>query len=145
MPITLRTLKKRSKQAVPILVRHYGLDASDVFLAEPGESYHGLVIRCTHGSGDPCRVKDRPRCSCTYHPLGGTPMTGGMSCGEEPEWSERTTLETLQDYLIWGERPATMTDREWQQTLRIARVTPFDQATFDAWMRETDTPDRAEA
>ena len=30
-------------------------------------------------------------------------MTGGMDGGMEPEWSERTTLETLADHVRWSE------------------------------------------
>ncbi|AWN51593.1 hypothetical protein [Methylobacterium sp. 17Sr1-1] len=137
--LTLRTLKKKSKQALPILLKHYGLDPADVFLAERGENYHGLVVRCTHGAGDPCRVEDRPRCGCTSHPLKGTPMTGEVSGYYEPEWGERTTLETLVQRVMWDDRPATMTDREWRRTLAIAGVTPVTEAEIDAWAREDST------
>lgn len=139
--ITLRTLKKRSRLARDLLVDHYGLDPDTIFPAERGENYHGLVIRCTHGAGDPCRTPGRPRCDCTSHPLKGTLMTGGMSGYETPEWDEETLLETLTDYVSWGERPATMSDREWRLTLSITRVKPFNEEEFTRWMRECDAED----
>lgn len=96
MPMTLRTLKKKSKQALPIMLKHYPRELTgEVFTAERGANYHGRVIRCTHGTGDPCLVKGRPRCECTYHPLKGTPMVGAMSGYYEPEWDERPVLEDL--------------------------------------------------
>lgn len=137
--ITLRTLKEKSKQALPILLKHYGLDPASVFLAEAGENYHGLVIRCEHGEGDPSRVPGRPRCDCTSHPLAGTPMTGEVSGYYEPEWDERTTIEALMQRVMWNDRPATMTDAEWAAALTITGVTPVTEAEIDAWAREDAT------
>lgn len=129
MPMTLRTLKKRSKQAQPILERHFsGSLIGEQFPAARGENYHGLVIRCTHGSGDPCLVAGRPRCECTWHPLKGTPMIGGMSGYYEPEWSEQTLYEVLSEVLRWSDKPGTMTDAEWANALRIVGLTPAKHA-----------------
>ncbi|MBP27888.1 MAG: hypothetical protein CL858_29460 [Cupriavidus sp.] len=126
--MTLRTLKKRSKQALPILQKHFPDSLGEVFLAQRGENYHGLVIRCTHGAGDPCRVKGRPRCECSYHPLPGTPMSGGMSGYYEPEWDEHTVYEVLREVLWWTDKPDTMTNAEWAAALRIVRMTPASHA-----------------
>lgn len=126
--ITLRTLKKRSKQALPILEKHFPHSLGEVFPAKRGENYHGMVIRCEHGAGDPSLVKDRPRCECTYHPLAGTPMSGGMSGYYEPEWDESTVYEVLCEVLRWSEKPGTMTDAEWAAALRIVGMTPAGQA-----------------
>lgn len=41
--MNLRTLKKRSQEAASILEKHYG---DKTFLAERGENYHGLKVRC---------------------------------------------------------------------------------------------------
>lgn len=138
MPMTLRTLKKRSKQARPILEKHFPESLiGEQFMAERGASYHGLVIRCTHGSGDPCLVEGRPRCECTYHPLKGTPMIGGMSGYYEPEWSEQTLYEVLSGVLHWSDKPEPMTDAEWARALRIVGLTPAKHAAFtEAFERE---------
>ncbi|BAQ44349.1 hypothetical protein [Methylobacterium aquaticum] len=134
--LTLRTLKKKSKQAQPILLKHYGLDPADVFLAERGVNHHEFVIRCTHGAGDL-----RPYCGCNSHPLKGTPMTGGMSGGEEPEWSESTLLGRLMDSVRWCGRPETMSDAEWAQALKISGATPVDYDALVAEMKAADFPD----
>lgn len=138
--ITLRTLKRRSKRALPILEKHFPHSLGEVFEAERGANYHGLVIRCEHGAGDPCLVKDRPRCECTWHPLAGTMMTGGMSGGEQPEWSEETVYGVLSDVLWWSDRPASMTDAEWVEALRVVGMTPASHAermsSLDREMRE---------
>lgn len=126
--MTLRTLKKRSKQALPVLRQHFPHSLGEVFLAVRGENYHGLVIRCTHGAGDPCRKEGRPHCECTHHPLPGTPMSGGMSGYYEPEWDEHTVYEVLREVLWWTEKPASMTDAEWIAALRIVRMTPAAHA-----------------
>ena len=139
--ITLRTLKKLSKQALPVLQKHYPDALGDVFEAVRGENYHGLVIRCSHGAGDPCLVEGRPRCDCTYHPLAGTPMTGGMDGGYEPEWSEKTVYEVLSDVTWWSDKPASMTDAEWAAALRIVGMTPASHAermaSLNREMRQT--------
>lgn len=128
MPMTLRTLKKRSKQGLPILQRHFPHSLGEVFPAKRGENYHGLVIRCTHGSGDPDQVAGRRRCECSWHPLPGTPMSGGMSGYYEPEWDETTAYGVLQDVVGWNEKPAAMTDAEWADALAIVGWTPATHA-----------------
>lgn len=141
MATTLRTIKKRSKQALPILLTHYpdaANAAGEMFLAERGENHHEFVVRCTHGVGDPCRVKGRPRCECTYHPLPGTPMFGGMFGYYEPEWDEKTALTVLQDAVLYHDRPAAMTDREWRRTLAISRRQPLTEADIRAMWGEDD-------
>ncbi|MGX9983917.1 hypothetical protein [Methylobacterium fujisawaense] len=145
--MTLRTLKKRSKQALPILQKHYPQvleSLGPVFLAERGENYHGYVIRCTHGAGD---VTDRMRryCSCSYHPLPGTPMTGEVSGYYEPEWDERPVYQTLVEAVRWHDRPATMTDREWRRTLAITRTSPITEAEMAAEWGAEDESDREAA
>lgn len=124
--MNLRTLKKRSKQAVPFLIAHFGRKRADFFPAVRGDNYHGLIIRCPHKPG-------RFRCDCQCHPLPGTPMTGEMSGGEEPEWAERTALEELQQAVIWSRRPAAASDVDWQRILAITRCKPFDDTDFRRW------------
>ena len=46
--MNLRVLKKKSKQARPFIEKYYRLHAHEVFAAERGENYHGLVISCKH-------------------------------------------------------------------------------------------------
>lgn len=138
MATTLRSIKKHSKFAVGVLVAHYGLKAEDVFPAQKGENYHGLVIRCTHGAGDPCLVPGRRRCDCTYHPLPGTPMTGEMSGYYEPEWEERPTIQTLAEYVLWGDKPETMTDREWRRVLNVTGTRPLSAADIEEMSRDDD-------
>ncbi|ACL58502.1 hypothetical protein [Methylobacterium nodulans] len=141
MPMTLRILKKKSKQAAEILTKHYADQISDIFLAERCENYHGLVIRC----GCPKRDDDLRRCDHQWHPLPGTPMTGEVSGYYEPEWNERTAWETLWQLVHWGERPATMTDREWWRTKAITGTEPVDvDALVAEWERE-DALDAARA
>lgn len=145
MPMTRRVLKKRSKQALAILQAHYprSITMADIFPAER-DNYHGVVIRCTHGSGDPSLVKGRPHCNCTNHPLKGTPMTGGMSGGEQPEWDERTVLEVFWDVIAWTGRAETMTDRQWRRALAVARVKPITGAEMAAMFAD-DGAEQAEA
>lgn len=129
--MNLRTLKKLSKRALPILLDHYRRGLPKVFLAVRGDNYHGLIIRCRHyrsGSRDDCRI-----CT-TGHPLKGTPMLGEMSGGEEPEWSEKTAWEWLREFVTWSDQPATMTDAEWAETLKIARAVPVTQEEIDAML-----------
>jgi hypothetical protein len=127
--MNLRTLKKLSKQAVPVLVAHYGRRPADFFLAEKGGNYHGLKIRCHH---KPERIGTFG-CDCRYHPLKGTPMLGEVSGHEEPEWSERTAWDELHESVRWTGRPATMTDVEWVQCQRIARAQPITSEELDGW------------
>lgn len=125
--MTIRVLKKKSKQAAPLLA-HYR--ASPVFLASRGDAYHGLIIRCPH-KPDRQRFKTHG-CDCAWHPLKGTPMTGEISGYYEPEWSERTALEDLQTRITWEGRPQTMSDNEWSHALRIAGVHPITEKEVEA-------------
>lgn len=119
--MNLRILKKRSKQALPILLAHYAHHLPEqMFVAERGENYHGLVIRCKHPK------TKRFGCGCDYHPLKGTPMGGQMQGYYEPEWDEKTALEMLQDFVSEAGRPETMTDDDWDRALRVSRVKPTD-------------------
>jgi hypothetical protein len=131
-----RILKKKSKQALAILERHYaGQISGDVFLAKRDENFHGIAV-------EECR---RDRWQNHIHPLKGTPMVGACTGYYEPEWKEQTALEELWDLIILGERPRSMSDAEWRRTLRIAKVKPFDQEEFDAWARSCLANDRRES
>ena len=116
--MTLARLKDLSERAMPILRQHFGRGLGEGFLAEEGDNYHGLRIHCD--------CPDVPSYGCTRcsHPLAGTPMIGGMSCGESPEWDEETAYETLRETLWWSDRPETMTDAEWAAALAIVGMTP---------------------
>jgi hypothetical protein len=137
--MNLRTLKKLSKRSAAILSAHYGKDIPEIFLAERGENYHGVVIRCPHGkSGESLDL-----CDCHWHPLKGTPMLGATTGYYEPEWSEKTAWEWLQDLVEWGDRAATMTDAEWAETLKVARTKPITRKEIDAML--ADEPELEEA
>jgi hypothetical protein len=123
----LRILKKKSNQSASIIARHYEA-RQDTFIAERGESYHGLKIRYGH-----LRHKPRFTCQCQYHPLKGTPMFGGMSGYYEPEWEERTAFGELCELVMWGDRAGSMTDSEWERVLKITGVTPVDLVELRQW------------
>lgn len=129
--MTLRSLKKKSKQARQILIAHYRYKPEQFFLAERYDNYHGVRIRCDH-----LAKPGRFSCECQSHPLPGTPMTGGMSGGDEPEWSEHAALIDLQDTVLWSDRPASMSDRQWRRTLAIARVKPITEADIAAMLAD---------
>ncbi|WP_420104104.1 hypothetical protein [Bosea sp. (in: a-proteobacteria)] len=131
--ITLRTLKKKSKQAQAILIEHYGYKPERFFLAERGDNYHGLNIRCDH-----LRKPGRFRCDCQSHPLPHTPMTGEVSGYEEPEWDERTALEELRKKVDWEPRPASLSDKAWRRVLTISGTKPVTQADLDMWFADLD-------
>lgn len=137
--MNLRTLKKLSKRAAPILVQHYDLE---VFIAERGDNYHGLKIRCPHKRG-------RFTCDCEHHPLKGTPMVGEMSGYYEPEWKEETAWERLNEVVHWQGRAESMSDDEWAQTLKISRTQPVNDDDLRAWCEESleadDVPDGEDA
>lgn len=139
-PLTLSALKLRSELARDILVKHFDLDAKSIFLAEVSENHHGLVVVCD------CPVKGGLHgCDCQWHPLAGTPMTGGMSVGEEPEWDERTLLEHLQDAIAWTTRSdkLEMTDEEWAHAVDVAGIAPFDPIAWEAHVREDEAEQQA--
>lgn len=135
IPHRIRILKKLSKAALPLLDHfpEWQLEKKNLFLAEKSDNYTGLVIRCKHGKKHESR---RWRCDCAGHPLKGTPMTGETSGYYEPEWEERTTLEVLMGYVLWGDRPATMSDAEWERTLRITGVTPITDKDIKAMLAD---------
>lgn len=134
--MTRRILKKKSKQAREILIAHFRYTPDQFFLAERDDSYHGMRIRCGH-----LRKPARFSCECQSHPLAGTPMLGGMSGGEEPEWSERTALTDLQGLVEWGDRSAGMSDREWRRALAITRATPITDADIEAMLADDEALD----
>lgn len=119
----LRTLKKLSKAAAPLMEKHYPGQFGESFLAERGTNYHGLRISCHC----PKRT-DRPvSCECQYHPLPGTPMVGAMQGYYEPEWEEETSFGWLHEAVLWGNRPEGASDSEWAEIMRAARVTVAEQ------------------
>jgi hypothetical protein len=119
--MNLRVLKKKSKQAARILVRHYGErfgKGGNLYFAARHEDYHEQDYTCKR-----CWRK-RPRFGCDcMHPLKGTPMWGAMSGYYEPEFEGRTAYYHLCELVIWGDKPATMTDAQWQETLRLTAIT----------------------
>lgn len=129
--ITLRVLKKKSKQAREILIAHYGYKPKKFFPAERGDAYHGLRVRCDH-----LKKPGRFTCQCQSTALKGTPMAGEMSGYYEPEWEERTALEELRRKIEWEPRPNRMSDKEWRRALAISGVRPITEAEIDAWARE---------
>lgn len=136
MSMTLRTLKKRSKKAVPWLVKFFGYKPADFFPAaqtRQGENYHGLKIRCAHRPVREAWLPDATyQCcrNCSSTPLKGTPMFGCMSGYETPEWDERTAYEELSNILMWSDRPAGATEDEHRAMLRLTGLKPFDEAEF---------------
>lgn len=121
--MNLRTLKKLSKRAAPLLER-LG-DRREQFAAEREESYMGLLVGAR-------KHWERSRCHPSYegrngyltprgaeivfttragrtmvmsppcHPRKGTIMVGGMDGGESPEWSEETAWDSLTEMVIWS-------------------------------------------
>lgn len=111
--MNLRTLKKLSKRAAPLLDA-LG-DKREQFLSERSdENFHGAVIKeRKHWSRSHChpkwsdgwqqdgslvfttrsgrRVLMRP----PTHPRKGTVMVGCLSCGYEPEWDEECSWSAL--------------------------------------------------
>ena len=122
-PLTLQQLKALSEQALPILQKHFPESLCDgPYLAEDGDNYHGLRIRCD------CTDRWDDYCFRCASPLDGTPMVGGLSGYYEPEWTETTTYGALSDVLWWTERPASMTEAEWLQALAIVGMTLAEHA-----------------
>jgi hypothetical protein len=109
--MNLRTLKKLSKRATPILPL-LG-DTREQFSAKRYENYTATLIRARkHWERGATVWKDIPEPSCDRicyrarsgrvismrppsHPLKGTPMVGGMSGYYEPEWDEETAWDSL--------------------------------------------------
>ena len=128
--MNLRILKKKSKQAAVILAAHYATQISPIFSSRAGENYHGINVRCAHRRG-------RVSCGCEYHPLKGTPMLGQVSGYYEPEWDEETTYERLGELVAWADRPATMSDADWNHARKVSDTEPVDQEELDRWVRES--------
>jgi hypothetical protein len=116
--VNLRTLKKLSKRAAPLLVK-LG-DMREQFPSERGDNYHGYLITARkHWERRRVRPDYRPRneyrtkrgAEILYwsraghpillrtptHPLKGTIMAGGNDCGEQPEWYECSAWGALED------------------------------------------------
>lgn len=108
--MNLRTLKKLSKRAAPLLPL-LG-DTRQQFPAERWDNYTGLVIRARkHWDRSPCHpsyepwsdrsIKVTTRAGQTIamsppsHPLKGTVMVGAVTGYYEPEWDEQTAYEAL--------------------------------------------------
>lgn len=116
--MNLRTLKKLSKKAAPLLTQ-LGDDRKQ-FAAAKGENYHGTFIsarkhwerRKVHPSYEPrndytgqrgaqivytTRAGRRMVMDPTPHPRKGTIMVGGMSGYYEPEWDEESAWTALEN------------------------------------------------
>lgn len=109
--MNLRTLKKLSKRAAPILPL-LG-DDREQFKAEPSENYTKTAImerKHWERSGTVWRDVPKPRrdeicyrarsgkviaMRMPSHPRKGTPMVGGVSGYYEPEWDEETAWDAL--------------------------------------------------
>ncbi len=124
--MNLRILKKLSKKAAPLLMHfdHRG----ELFLAQRGENYHGLVIE-RHP-----KVKEWS----AVHPLKGTPMVGAMEGYYEPEWSERTAWDELGECIRWQEKPETLTDAEYAYAMRLSGERPVTDDDLAEWEAESD-------
>jgi len=116
--VNLRTLKKLSKRAAPLLPL-LG-DKREQFRAEKGDNYHGSIIR-DRKHFDRMRVPfaapaardgdiKRPardghggwiRMAPPSHPLKGTIMVGAVSGYYEPEWDEETAWDSLRGIVHW--------------------------------------------
>lgn len=133
--MNLRILKKLSKRAAPLLPL-LG-EHREQFLSEPGDNYHGMVIRARkHWERFPSVHTDRMRqgeivtapavrkgSRWPYikvyppsHPWPRTVMVGAMSGYYEPEWEEECAWGAL-DSLVrgyfcdWDEDGPTLTRR----------------------------------
>ncbi|MDR6953840.1 hypothetical protein J2X65_003203 [Ancylobacter sp. 3268] len=119
--MNLRILKKLSKRAAPLLIA-LG-DDREQFRSERHENYHGMLIRARkHFERCPSCHTDlfgeremviEPRCRAgtglpyvklypPHHPRKGTLMVGGVSGGEEPEWSEECAWLALREQVYWS-------------------------------------------
>lgn len=112
----LRTLKKLSKRAAPLLPL-LG-DDREQFRAEPNENYMSTHICARkHWERSGCHPtftgfardivrKTRSGRSLVLrapaHPRKGTIMLGCVSGGEEPEWSEETAWDALSGLVRWS-------------------------------------------
>jgi hypothetical protein len=139
--MNLRTLKKLSKRAAPLLPQ-LG-DNRQQFLSEEGDNYHGLIIsarkhwercssihtdcisegefciapRCREGRRHPY-VKVRP----PAHPWPRTVMVGAMQGYYEPEWDEESAYGALRAHVFY--HFTDYSEDGWRPTRRIR--TPRD-------------------
>lgn len=126
--MNLRTLKKLSKRAAPLLPL-LGDDRKQ-FAARKDENYTGLIISArkhwergwsVHDEVyfDEIKTPAKNGRGWTYikppsHPRKGTVMVGGMEGYYEPEWSEQTAYEALRDIVFmeftdWREESQDLT------------------------------------
>jgi hypothetical protein len=143
-PMNLRTIKKLSKRASPLL-RMLG-DDSEHFPAEKGERYLGSVVcdrkhwelgRSTNDEIIGERMTKRPTANGDAwiwmrpptHARKGTIMVGGMTEGQEPEWVETDAYEALCRYVFvtgseWtGDGPVNSPDMSSPSKVFIAAET----------------------
>lgn len=113
--MNLRTLKKLSKRAMPLLI-DLG-ETREFFAAKKGENYHGAMIRARKHW---VRMRCHPSCAesrspeqIVYtsrqghrilmwqpcHPLKGTQMVGGTVGYYEPEWEEQAAYLALSEWV----------------------------------------------
>lgn len=118
--MNLRTLKKLSKRAAPLLAK-LG-DMREQFPSERGDNYNGYLITARkHWERRRVRPDYQPRneyltkrgAEILYwsragnpillrppvHPLKGTIMAGGNDRGEQPEWYECNAWVALEDWV----------------------------------------------
>lgn len=93
--MNLRTLKKLSKRALPLLIdMRDGFLIENFYQAEKGESYHGLDLRGR-------RWPDGSTGVVSCHPLKGTWMHG-FACTFSDDFEESTAWELLCDVVRWA-------------------------------------------
>lgn len=114
---TLRQLKKRSKRAVPILVREYGYTKRD-FYRHDGRGDDCIYALAQMKPSQRTRFKwDGKEAESQYcDPLAGTPMYGRMEGYYEPEWETDAAIVILQNHK-WAES----IDWEWQWEMERER------------------------
>lgn len=121
--MNLRTLKKLSKRATPLLALMG--DRREQFPSERGDNHLSRLIgdrkhwdrSACHPSYTPHNnyltprgmpIKRVTRAGRTIvirppsEPRKGTMMVGGMDGGEQPEWSEETAWEALTEQVYWS-------------------------------------------
>lgn len=149
--MNLRTLKKLSKRAAPLLV-HLGLSDHQQFRAQKDGNYHDEFIGDRkHWERSPCHLNYQPRSDWIgvngaeivfttragkrivmkppSSPRKGTIMVGGMSGYYEPEWDERSAWDELKQHVI-----SHFTD--WDECVKHSRNDEF----IPRLTRQLDTP-----
>lgn len=142
--MNLRTLKKLSKRAAPLLIL-LG-DRREQFPCPRGDGHVGGLITARkhwdrsgcHPSFEPWNNYLTPKGMPLKHvtragrsivirppdtPRKGTVMVGGMDGGEQPEWSEETAWEALTEQVWWHftEWDAALQDLVPTRTFRAPR------------------------